>query len=60
MMQQSTSVSTLDGKQLRRSGAASLAQMLRNLSGVRAESSVGEGNANIILRGVPISAGGSR
>ncbi len=59
-MQQSVSVSTIDGEQLQKSGAASAAEVLRSVPGVRSESSGGEGNANITVRGVPISAGGSR
>ena len=59
-MQQSVSVSSIDGDQLQKSGAASAAEVLRSVPGVRAESSGGEGNANITVRGVPISAGGSR
>lgn len=59
-MQQSVSVNTLGGEQLERSGAASAAELLRSVPGVRSESSGGEGNANITVRGVPISAGGSR
>ena len=30
------------------------------IPGIRAESSGGEGNSNITVRGVPVSAGGSR
>jgi outer membrane receptor protein involved in Fe transport len=59
-MQQSVSVSTLGSEQLERSGASSAAELLRSVPGVRSESSGGEGNANITVRGVPISAGGSR
>jgi len=59
-MKQSVSVSTLDGEQLQRTGGASAAEMLRAVPGVRSEASGGEGNANITVRGVPISAGGSR
>lgn len=59
-MQQSVSVSTLDGEQLEKTGATSAAELLRSVPGVRSESSGGEGNANITVRGVPISAGGSR
>jgi outer membrane receptor protein involved in Fe transport len=59
-MQQSVSVSSLDGEQMEKSGAASAAELLRSVPGVRSESSGGEGNANITVRGVPISAGGSR
>ena len=59
-MKQSVSVSTLDADQIERSGAASTAELLRAIPGVRSESSGGEGNANITVRGVPISAGGAR
>lgn len=59
-MKQSVSVSTLDGDQIQKLGAASAAEVLRAIPGIRAESSGGEGNANITVRGAPISAGGSR
>ena len=59
-MKQSLSVSTLDATQLERTGATSAAELLRAVPGVRSESSGGEGNANITVRGVPLSAGGSR
>ncbi len=59
-MKQSVSVSTLDAEQIEKSGATSAAELLRSVPGVRSESSGGEGNANITVRGVPISAGGSR
>ncbi len=59
-MKQSVSVSTLDSEQITRTGANSAAELLRSVPGVRSESSGGEGNANITVRGVPLSAGGSR
>ena len=59
-MKQSLSVSTLDSEQLTRTGATNAAELLRSVPGVRSESSGGEGNANITVRGVPLSAGGSR
>ncbi|MEY4014400.1 MAG: hypothetical protein RLZZ290_1264 [Pseudomonadota bacterium] len=59
-MKQSVSVSSIDGAELQTSGAASAAEAIRAVPGVRSESSGGEGNANITVRGVPISAGGSR
>jgi outer membrane receptor protein involved in Fe transport len=59
-MKQSVSVSTLDPDQIQKSGAASAAEVLRSVPGIRAESSGGEGNANMTVRGAPISAGGSR
>ena len=59
-MKQSVSVSTLDSEQIEKTGATSAAELLRSVPGVRSESSGGEGNANITVRGVPISAGGAR
>ena len=59
-MKQSVSISTLDPEQIEHSGATSTAELLRLIPGVRSESSGGEGNANVTVRGVPISAGGSR
>jgi outer membrane receptor protein involved in Fe transport len=59
-MKQSVSVSTLDSDQIQNSGAQSSAELLRNIPGLRSESSGGEGNANMTVRGAPISAGGSR
>jgi outer membrane receptor protein involved in Fe transport len=59
-MKQSLSVSTLDSVQLERTGATNAAELLRSVPGFRSESSGGEGNANITVRGVPLSAGGSR
>ena len=59
-MKQSLSVSTLSAAQIQQQGATSSAELLRSVPGVRSESSGGEGNANITVRGVPISAGGAR
>lgn len=56
----SVSVSTLDEEQLQRSQATSAAEILRSIPGVRSESSGGESNANVTVRGLPISAGGGR
>ena len=59
-MKQSLSVSSMDGDQIQDSMPASSAEILRSIPGVRSESSSGEGNANVTVRGLPISAGGSR
>lgn len=59
-MQQSLSSSTLDAQQMIETGPTNAAEVLRAIPGVRSESSGGEGNANITVRGLPISAGGSR
>lgn len=59
-MKQSQSVSTLGEEAIINSGATTAIEILRSIPGVRAEASSGDGNANITVRGVPISAGGSR
>ncbi|WP_085316429.1 TonB-dependent receptor domain-containing protein [Derxia lacustris] len=59
-LKQSVSVSTLDAEQIVKAAPTNAAEILRSVPGVRAESSGGEGNANITVRGVPISAGGAR
>ena len=59
-MKQSLSVSTMDSEQVQATQATSAAEVLRSIPGIRSESSGGEGNSNITVRGVPISAGGAR
>ena len=56
----SVAISTLGAEQLKQGNAASAAEALRSVPGVRSESSGGESNANVTIRGVPISAGGAR
>jgi outer membrane receptor protein involved in Fe transport len=59
-MRSSVSVSTMEPDAIALAAPTSAAEVLRSIPGVRAESSGGEGNANITVRGVPISAGGAR
>ncbi|MRW93409.1 TonB-dependent receptor plug domain-containing protein [Duganella sp. FT80W] len=59
-MKTSVSISTLEGDAIKNAAPLSAAEVLRSVPGVRSESSGGEGNANITVRGVPISAGGAR
>lgn len=59
-MKQSVSVSTIDGDSLQNLVAASATDVLRTVPGLRAESSGGEGNANLGVRGLPMSDGGGR
>lgn len=59
-MKASVSISTLDADQIQMAAPASSAEVLRSIPGIRSESSGGEGNANLTVRGVPISAGGAR
>ena len=59
-MKQSLSISTLEADQIAKQAPTSAAEILRSIPGIRSESSGGEGNANLTVRGVPISAGGAR
>lgn len=59
-MKSSDSVTSVGEEAITRSGATSAAEILRSVPGIRSESSGGEGNANITVRGAPVSAGGSR
>jgi outer membrane receptor protein involved in Fe transport len=56
----SVSITSLDVKQIEQSAPRSTAEIFRSIPGIRSESSGGEGNANISVRGVPISSGGSK
>jgi outer membrane receptor protein involved in Fe transport len=59
-MKSSVSISTMNAEQVQASGATNAAEVLRSIPGIRSEASGGEGNANMTVRGLPISAGGSR
>ncbi len=56
----SVSVSTLKSDVITQSAPRTTGEIFRNIPGVRAESSSGDGNANFNVRGVPVSSGGSR
>ena len=59
-MKQSVSISTLESEQILKLSPTNAAEVLRAIPGIRSESSGGEGNANLTVRGLPISAGGAR
>ena len=59
-MKQSVSISSLQADQIGKLAPGNAAEILRAVPGIRSESSGGEGNANLTVRGVPISAGGAR
>ncbi|NRR31026.1 TonB-dependent receptor [Oxalobacteraceae bacterium] len=59
-MKSSVSMSTMELDTIKNAAPTSAADVLRAIPGLRSESSGGEGNANITVRGVPISAGGAR
>ena len=56
----SVSVSSLSGDQIAEAAPRSAAEILRALPGIRSESSGGEGNANIAVRGLPVASGGAK
>ncbi|WP_396602293.1 TonB-dependent receptor domain-containing protein [Algibacter sp. R77976] len=59
-LESSISVSTIGAKLIEQAAPRSAGELFRNVPGIRAESSGGEGNANFNVRGVPVSSGGSR
>ena len=59
-MRSSVAISTVEGDGVIASTAASATEILRSVPGIRSESSGGESNANVGVRGIPISAGGAR
>jgi catecholate siderophore receptor len=59
-MRSSVAVSTVEGDGVVTATAGSAAEVLRSVPGIRSESSGGESNANVGVRGIPISAGGAR
>lgn len=56
----SISVSALDATQISRAAPLGSADLVRNVPGLRSESSGGEGNANIAVRGLPVASGGAK
>lgn len=59
-MKSSVSVSKMTEAQIRDAGARSSAELLHSIPGIHVESSGGEGNANISVRGLPVAAGGAK
>lgn len=59
-IESSVSVTTLKPAKITESAPRSTAEIFRTIPGIRSESSGGEGNSNIAVRGVPISSGGSK
>ncbi len=56
----SISVSSLNQDAVQQFAPRSVAEVFRNLPGIRSESSGGEGNANIAVRGLPVATGGAK
>lgn len=60
VMQSSVSVSSLTPADIEIATPRSTAEIFRMLPGVRSESTGGEGNANIAVRGLPVASGGAK
>ena len=60
VMESSVSVSSISADQIEIASPRSSAEAFRNIPGVRAEASGGDGNANIAVRGLPVAAGGAK
>lgn len=56
----SISVSSLGADAIAATNPTNLAEVFRQLPGIRSESSSGGGNSNINVRGIPISTGGAK
>lgn len=59
-MRSSVAISTIESEGVAAVTAASSTDLLRGVPGIRAEASGGESNANVAVRGIPVSAGGAR
>ena len=59
-IESSVSVSTIGSQAIANLAAPSSADLIRQIPGIRSEASGGEGNANIAVRGIPVSTGGAR
>lgn len=59
-LESSVSVSSIGAGEIENLNPSSSADLLRQLPGIRSEASGGEGNANIAVRGLPVSTGGAR
>lgn len=60
ILDSSVSTSSLDLDEALQAAPRSTAEIFRNIPGIRSEATSGESNANITIRGVPISGGGAR
>lgn len=59
-LESSINVSTMRTKAIGELGAATTAEIFKAIPGIHSEATGGEGNANISVRGIPITSGGSK
>uniref|UniRef100_UPI00404978C5 TonB-dependent receptor domain-containing protein n=1 Tax=Gelidibacter sp. TaxID=2018083 RepID=UPI00404978C5 len=59
-IESSVSITSMQPSVIQQSAPRTTAEIFRTIPGIRSESSGGEGNSNIAVRGVPVSSGGSK
>jgi outer membrane receptor protein involved in Fe transport len=59
-LQSSVSVSALDTAAIADAAPRTTAEIFRQIPGIRSESTGGDGNANIAVRGLPVASGGAK
>ncbi len=59
-IESSVSVSSLKAEEIGEFGATTTAEIFKIIPGIHSEATGGEGNANIYVRGIPITTGGSK
>ncbi|HHN47532.1 MAG TPA: TonB-dependent receptor [Bacteroidales bacterium] len=59
-LESSVALTSLKPKFIQEFGAQTTAEIFKAIPGIRVESSGGEGNANIAVRGVPVASGGAK
>lgn len=60
VLESSVSVSSIGAESIADLAPRSSAELIRQIPGIRSESSGGEGNANIAVRGLPVASGGAK
>ncbi len=59
-LQSSVSVSSVSTTQIDQTAPRATAEIFRSIPGIKSESTGGEGNANITVRGIPVASGGGK
>jgi outer membrane receptor protein involved in Fe transport len=59
-LQSSVSVSSVSTMQIDQAAPRATAEIFRSIPGIKSESTGGEGNANITIRGIPVASGGGK
>ena len=59
-LESSVSISSVNTKQIDETAPRATAEVFRSIPGVKSESTGGEGNSNITVRGIPVASGGGK